>query len=176
MKACCAVQPSGSGLRSMYCHTMRHDILAASCLVIGLVACSSKPDPEAAQAAAFRACRHGAELSCPRPILNIRNLQASQRYYRNALGFKLDWEHGEPPDFASVSRGDTVIFLCQGCQGGGAAWMALFIEDVDALYKELVGRGALIKSPPANMPWRLREMQVADPDGNIMRIGGPVPD
>jgi hypothetical protein len=87
------------------------------------------------------------------------------------LGFKLDWEYGDPPDFGSVSRGDAVFFLCQGCPATAGAWTMIFVHDIDRLHDELVGRKAIIKMPPTNMPWGLREMQVADPDGNVLRFG-----
>ena len=67
-------------------------------------------------------------------------------------------------DFASVSRGNTQLFLCQRCQGNA----------VDKLYADLRKRGAKIKAEPKNQPWGLREMQVADVDGNVMRIGSPI--
>ena len=46
--------------------------------------------------------------------------------------------------------------------------------DVDKLYGELVERGALVRAKPENKPWGMREMQVADLDGNVMRIGSPI--
>jgi len=150
---------------------MRISLLATGCVVVGLLGCARERERKAPLAEAARACAAHAELSCPRPILSVRNLRASQRYFRDALGFKLDWEYGEPPDFASVSRADSVLFLCQGCQGAPGSWTMIFARDVDRLHAELVGRHAVIKMPPTNMPWRMREMQVADPDGNVLRFG-----
>jgi len=149
---------------------MRLILAMVGCLAIGLLGCKGKREHNDPLAEAAKACTHE-ELSCPRPILSVRNLHASQRYYRDALGFKIDWEHGDPPNFGSVSRSDGVIFLCQGCQGPPGAWMMMFAQDVDRLHEEFVRRGAIIKMPPTNMPWGMREMQVADPDGNVMRFG-----
>ncbi|MEM6296065.1 MAG: bleomycin resistance family protein [Myxococcota bacterium] len=136
--------------------------------VMFLGACSSEPD--SLRAAAI-ACHEEAELSCPRPILNVRDLQASFRYYRDTLGFRVDWEHGDPPDFGSVTRGNATIFLCEGCQGTPGAWMMVFARDVDTLHEEFAERGALIRMPPKDMPWDMREMHVSDPDGNVLRFG-----
>lgn len=33
--------------------------------------------------------------------------------------------------------------------------------------------GAEIRQEPADRPWHAREMLVADPDGHVLRIGGP---
>jgi uncharacterized glyoxalase superfamily protein PhnB len=39
-----------------------------------------------------------------------------------------------------------------------------------------VRKGAIIKSPPGDKPWGMREMQVADPDGNVIRFGSALDD
>lgn len=111
-----------------------------------------------------------AELSQPRPILNVKNLRDSQAYFRDVLGFKVDWDHGDPATFGSVSRGDAVLFQCEACPHPAGALTMVFARDVDALYEELNGKGAIITMPPTDMPWGLREMKVADPDGNILRF------
>lgn len=153
---------------------MRITLLA--CLVIAALGCKTRSQRNEPLVEAARACAHDSELSCPRPILNVRDLRASQRYYREALGFKIDWDYGDPPDFGSVSRGDGVLFLCQGCQGHPGGWTMMFTRSVDRLHEELVRNKAIIQMPPTNMPWGLREMQVADPDGNVMRFGSAIDD
>jgi catechol 2,3-dioxygenase-like lactoylglutathione lyase family enzyme len=136
-------------------------------LAVGLLGCRGDERSPLVQAAR---ATHGSEMSHPIPIFNVRNLRASQRYYRDALGFTVKWEAGEPPDFGAVGRGDATLFMCQGCQGNPGAWTMIFTPDVDKLHDELVRRKAIIKTPPADMPWHLREMLVADPDGNVLRF------
>jgi catechol 2,3-dioxygenase-like lactoylglutathione lyase family enzyme len=144
--------------------------MRALALAACLVACRGSAEPDFTTAIA--ACTGGSDLACPRPILYVRSLVASQRYYRDRLGFHLDWTD-EPPDFAAVSRGDTQLFMCQGCQGHPGGWLWVYTPDVDKLHAELVERGAIIRSAPENKRWGVREMQVADPDGNVLRIAGP---
>jgi uncharacterized glyoxalase superfamily protein PhnB len=48
--------------------------------------------------------------------------------------------------------------------------MSLWVDDVDALYRELRQRGADIRQPPANFEWGVREMRVGDPDGHRLRF------
>ena len=127
----------------------------------------SEPFVEAAHAAFSNATGDPAAAT---PIFNVHDLRASQTYYRDVLGFTVPWDYGDPPDFGAVKRGDTVIFLCQGCQGNPGAWVHVFTRDVDRLYGELVARKAIIRMPPRDMPWHLREMQVADPSGNVIRF------
>jgi catechol 2,3-dioxygenase-like lactoylglutathione lyase family enzyme len=153
---------------------MRMMMLTVACLAMGLPGCKRTHERNDPLASAAKASTHDSELSAPRPILNVASFRDSQRYYRDALGFHVDWEHGDPPDFGAVSRGDSVLFLCQGCRSAPGAWTMMFTRNVDRLHAEFVRRHAIIKMPPTNMPWGLREIHVADLDGNVMRFGSAI--
>jgi len=140
-------------------------------VLIAMTGC--KRHDEAGLAAVAKTCTNHGDLACPRTILYVHDLRASQRYYHEQLGFKLDWTDGDPADFGAVSRGDTQLFMCERCQGHPGTWVFILTPDVDKLHAELVKRGAKIQSAPADKPWHIREMQVADPDGNVLRIGSP---
>ena len=102
------------------------------------------------------------------PIFCVANVRASIEYYTSALGFKVEWQAG--PGFASVSRGSCNIFLCQQDQGHPGTWIWVGISDADSLAAEYRDRGAKIRHPPTNYPWAY-EMQVEDPDANVLRFG-----
>jgi catechol 2,3-dioxygenase-like lactoylglutathione lyase family enzyme len=102
------------------------------------------------------------------PIFRVTSLTKSLDYYNDQLGFKTDWIHED--NFASVSRGQANIMLCQGDQGAGRAWIYIGIGDTEALYEEYLKKGAVIRQKPTNFSWAL-EMQVQDPDGNVIRFG-----
>jgi catechol 2,3-dioxygenase-like lactoylglutathione lyase family enzyme len=101
------------------------------------------------------------------PVLRVADLDAALEYYTGVLGFRRNWGDG---GFASVSRDRCTIFLCEGDQGHPGTWVWIGVADAVALEKELRAQGARIRNPPTNYPWAL-EMQVEDPDGNIMRFG-----
>ena len=102
------------------------------------------------------------------PILRVENMQASMHFYVDQLGFEnVSWGTAE---FTSVSRDRAAIYLCQGDQGRGAAWLWIGVEDVEQLHEECTARGVAIRHPPTNYPWAL-EMHVEDPDGNVIRFG-----
>lgn len=105
------------------------------------------------------------------PVLNVKSIQDSLHYYVDVLGFKKDWDWGEPPTFASVSRDEVCIFFCEGAQGQSGTWMSIFVDNVDALYEEYKTRGARIRQAPTNFSWGMREMNIEDPDGHRLRIG-----
>lgn len=106
------------------------------------------------------------------PVLRVRDLAASLEYYTRVLGFKIKFVYPQSGEFffASISRGKCCLFLSVGDQGHPGSWVWIDGKDVDALYDEFKASGAKIRNPPTNYDWAL-EMQVEDPDGNILRIG-----
>ena len=100
------------------------------------------------------------------PILRVSNVQASVDHYTRVLGFKIDFFE----IIASVSRDRCGIFLVQGDQGHVGGWVWIGVSDVDAVYEEYRRSGAIVRQAPTNFSWAC-EMQVADPDGNVLRIG-----
>ncbi len=102
------------------------------------------------------------------PILRVENLKVSVEFYTGMLGFQnAPWGNDT---FTSVNRDHAGIYLCQGGQGRGGAWVWIGVDNVETLHEELEARGVAIRMPPTNFPWAL-EMQVEDPDGNVLRIG-----
>jgi len=102
------------------------------------------------------------------PILCVRDMTASLKYYVDILGFKNAEWGGD--DFTHVSRDGAGIYLAQGEQGQPGTWVWVGVEDVTALYEEYKASGARIRTKPENLPWAL-EMTVEDPDGHILRFG-----
>lgn len=101
-------------------------------------------------------------------IFPVGDLRRSLDYYTGVLGFTVDWEfHGI---VAQVSRGPCPIMLVQGDQGHPGTWIWVGVSDADALHRELMDAGATIRQPPTNHSWAL-EIQVEDPDGNVLRFG-----
>lgn len=101
------------------------------------------------------------------PILPVRDLEASVAYYVNVLGFKVDWQ--DPGIIASVGRDRCHLFLVEGDQGHPGTWVWIGVSDAGALHEDYVARGATIRHPPTNFSWAY-ELQVEDPDGNVLRF------
>lgn len=111
------------------------------------------------------------EFECAVPILAVDHVPTSIGYYTEILGFKVKWEWGDPPEFAAIERGKVTFFLCEQCQGQSGTWVSVFVDDVDTLYDDYVETGAKIKREPTDEPWGIREMQVQDLDGHVLRFG-----
>lgn len=123
------------------------------------------------------------------PILNVSNIQESFAWFEK-LGWQKGWDWGEPPTFGGVCSGSVEIFLSENSQGGRGrssvpmtfgphgeeagdqgVWIAVMVDDVDAVHRHCVAQGLEITWPPTDMPWDLREMHVRHPDGHVFRIG-----
>ena len=107
-------------------------------------------------------------FECIDPILRVEDMAASVRYYVEVLGFEnAPWGTN---DFTRVGCDGAGIYLCRGAQGRTGAWVSIGVGDVRALHRAYRDRGAIIRREPKNEPWAL-EMQVEDPDGNVLRFG-----
>ena len=104
------------------------------------------------------------------PILRVEDMRRSVRYYVEVLGFsEAEWGT-EAFTHVAGDGGGGGIYLCRGAQGRGGAWVWVGVEDVRELHRVYRERGAIIRGEPVNHPWAL-EMQVEDPDGNVLRFG-----
>ena len=109
-------------------------------------------------------------VECITPILSVRNLPASIDHYVKVLGFTKDWDDGDPPTMASVSRDNHSIMLCKGAQGQPGTWVWIGVGNVEVLLEEHKAQGATILQEPTNYSWAY-EMRVEDPDGHVLRFG-----
>ena len=111
------------------------------------------------------------------PILNVKSVEASIEHYTSVLGFRKEWDwpaEDEDKSFASISNGRARLYLAENNQGARPVWIYYGVDDVDALHEDYLAAGAEIRQEPTDRPWGAREMLVADLDGHVLRIGGPV--
>lgn len=101
-------------------------------------------------------------------IFRVEDMRRALAFYTGVLGFEnADWG---TEDFTSIRRGNAAIYLSRASQGRGGAWIWIGVDDAARLHEELKARGIPIRMPPTNFPWAL-EMQIEDPDGNVLRLG-----
>jgi catechol 2,3-dioxygenase-like lactoylglutathione lyase family enzyme len=108
------------------------------------------------------------------PVLRIRALERSRRFYVDALGFEIDWEwRPEPhdPAFLQLSKAGLSLYLSERAGDGptGSA-VYLYVSDVDAWHREAQDAGLAVETPPSDRPWGNREMSLLDPDGNRLVV------
>ncbi|HEY4100377.1 MAG TPA: bleomycin resistance family protein [Gemmatimonadales bacterium] len=123
------------------------------------------------------------------PILNVSDIDATFAWFAR-LGWKELWRWGDPTSFGAVGSGPWEIFLCRDAQGGRGkgnntttfatwedeqqdkgCWMSWWVDDVDAFHAICVEQGIEVTSPPRDMAWGVREMNIRHPDGHVFRVG-----
>src|SRR5215831_572072 len=118
-----------------------------------------------------------------RPILNVKDVEASLSFYTNRLGFTSPWRYDEEgkAHVAQVDRQGCTLILADTWPekiGKGLMFISLNVEPetreaatapLDALRAELEGRGVAVKDGS----WGYRLLVVDDPDGNQLFFNYP---
>ena len=111
------------------------------------------------------------------PEIPVENIDTAGAYYRDQLGFTIDWG-GEEGGIAGISKGNCRMFLTNRAfrehhsnRAPVLVWLNLDSkQEVDALYESWSRSGARVVSRPESKPWNLHEFTVADLDGNLFRV------
>jgi uncharacterized glyoxalase superfamily protein PhnB len=119
----------------------------------------------------------GVEFTGIFPILPAEDLEATLEYYRERLGFAVEWRWGDPPVRAGVGRDGVELQLDadRGTRPDHAARVYLHVRGVDAYYESCVESGAQITLPLEDRAFGMRDFRVEDPAGNVLGFGEPVP-
>jgi uncharacterized glyoxalase superfamily protein PhnB len=115
-----------------------------------------------------------------RPILHVRNVEASLLFYVDQLGFTSPWRHNEDgkADVAEVDRQGCALILADSWPektGKGLIFISLNAEPetqvaaLDALRAEFEASGV----PVNEGSWGYRLLVVDDPDGNQLFFNYP---
>ena len=116
-------------------------------------------------------------LSGAVPILFVRDVPAAAAFYEARLGFKIEFLHGEPPFYGSVSRDRARLHLRFVHQTNFTELAAreeslilttVEVTNVEALFEEYESRGAELAQRLVRQPWGGHDFQVRDPDGNVI--------
>jgi uncharacterized glyoxalase superfamily protein PhnB len=107
-------------------------------------------------------------------VFVVTDIAKSIQHYRDAIGFAVTFEYGNPTFYACLCRDEVSLHLLAARQtnrlpGNGA--MCVFVKDVDAVYAELAARGANVVKPPQNYGYGMRDFDVVDLDGNHLTFG-----
>jgi len=120
-------------------------------------------------------------LSRAIPVIFVADVKASAAFFKSTLGFSIDFLHGKPPFYGSVSRDGACVHLkfvhepvlIPGAQDRGGLIVAFIeVENVKALYAEYVAAGATFDQTLKKQAWGGRDFVVRDPDGNGIAFVG----
>jgi uncharacterized glyoxalase superfamily protein PhnB len=105
----------------------------------------------------------------------VKDLSKSIAWYRDIAAFMVneEWERDGKVVGATLQAGDVRLWLSQDdgakgldrAKGEGFSLQFTTAMDIDKFAADLKGRGAVLDSEPADMPWGARVFRVRDPDG-----------
>lgn len=108
------------------------------------------------------------------PTIRVRDLGVARAFYVETLGFRVAFENGDPTCFAILKKDAAEIHLAADRHHRPSAITAahMFAEDIDALYGHCVEHGVRIVRPLEDKDYGQRAFVLADPDANLIDIGG----
>lgn len=109
------------------------------------------------------------------PVLAAADLGATLAFYRDVLGFRVDWTWGTPVEMAAVSRDGVELHLSAAPEGREPprSRVYCFLRGVDRYAAAVRERGGEILHEVADQPYGMRDFDIDDPDGNRICFGEP---
>jgi len=126
------------------------------------------------------------------PVIPVQDMEKALDYYRNVLGFHIDFTYGDPPNHASLSnknkaclhltvwqrnKTDRKYNRCSETpaqENQMTGWTYLFVSKIDKLYQYYCDQSVRIVTPLTTREWDMREFEIQDIDGNFLRFGQSV--
>lgn len=108
-------------------------------------------------------------------VLPVDNVMDTAEYYRDALGFTIEFTYGDPPYYAIVNRDDAVTIHFSEREDTRSkippCSIYVLVADVDAVYEEYRSRGLEIFAPPEDQEYGMREFELSDVNGHFLVFG-----
>ena len=111
------------------------------------------------------------------PILFVRDVSKAAAFYVDKLGFQIDFLHGNPPFYASVSRDRSCLhfrfvhepnFAALAASEGSLILASMEVRNVKQLFEEYDRRGVEFSQRLVRQPWGGIDFHVRDIDGNVI--------
>ena len=120
-------------------------------------------------------------VASAKPVLYVADVDAAATFYRDQLGFRIDFLHGNPPFYGSVSRDgatlhlklvDEPVFAAGAAEREGLIMAFIDTPNVRELYAEYRAADAEIVQKLTKQAWGGTDFIVRDPDGNAIAFVG----
>ena len=123
----------------------------------------------------------GLRIAAAVPVLFVADVERSAAFYRDLLGFEIDFLHGSPPFYGSVSRDGARlhlkwvhqrVFVAGSIEEERLIMAFIPVENVKALYAEYAAVGLPFRQKLTKQAWGASDFHLADPDGNVIAFVG----
>lgn len=111
------------------------------------------------------------------PILFVRDVRKAATFYSDKLAFQVDFLHGNPPFYGSVSRDRACLhlrfvhepnFAALAAREGSLILATIEVRNVKALFEEYERRGVEFAQRLVRQAWGGIDFHVRDVDGNVI--------
>lgn len=128
--------------------------------------------------------RQGADVTAiarATPVLQVADVDAAATFYRDRLGFRVDFLHGAPPFYGAVSREGARLHLklvhepvlrAEAATREGLIMAFIETPHVHGLYGECLSAEVEIVQRLTKQAWGGTDFIVRDPDGNGIAFVG----
>lgn len=103
--------------------------------------------------------------------LRASDVTALAQWYREYLGFNVTMSWGESAEYARVQRDAVELAIGRLGSHFGPCSVYAIVTGVDALYAEFIARGVVISRDLGDQPYRMRDFDLFDPEGNRICFG-----
>jgi catechol 2,3-dioxygenase-like lactoylglutathione lyase family enzyme len=108
--------------------------------------------------------------------IEVKDVVASEAFYRQKLGFRPGVFYGEPPTFCIVNRDKATVFLDKVRTPHPVPlnqyWaLYIYVDDVDAMLADVKRQSVAIDRGIEDQDYGCRDFDVRDPDGHLIGIG-----
>ena len=111
------------------------------------------------------------------PVLLVRDVKVTANFFREKLGFQIDFLHGAPPFYGAVSRDGACLhlryvrqpyFARAAAKEQGLISAFVEVSNLPALVAEFKARNVDFAQKPTKQAWGGTDFQLGDPDGNVI--------
>jgi catechol 2,3-dioxygenase-like lactoylglutathione lyase family enzyme len=122
------------------------------------------------------------ELLDALPQIFVTDLARAVAFYRDRLGFGVEYLYGEPPHYGLVRRGgvglnlrhvDALPFDTDARRREDLLAATIVVRQARALFEAYERAGLAFHQTYREQPWGVHDFIVADPDGNLLHFASP---
>ena len=109
------------------------------------------------------------KLGHPVPQLPVKDVEETQVYYRDVLGFEISWIYPDK-SIGAVARDHLAIFFSQTNELIAPNFHWIYADDVDATYAEFKDSGAEVFEDIEDKAWNMRQFAIRDLNGHVFYV------
>jgi len=110
------------------------------------------------------------------PMVFVSDVTKALAFYKNKLGFKVDYLYGEPPFYGMISRDGASLHLRHVDKHPfhhaeeDLLTASIPVDEVQSLFLEFKAKRVAFHQTLKRQPWGATDFIVKDPDGNLLQF------